>query len=341
MMLLGDYKNNLYGYPMYLKMMTDKDTTQKISKGLQDISPNKSSSAPVVPPYDNKDGEKGGRPSLLKAGIYLVATPIGNLRDITFRALDVLSSVDLIVCEDTRITGKLMKAYGFKKPMQVYNDHSHDNQRDSLIEKVKGGESIAVLSDAGMPLVSDPGYKLVRQAVDEGVYVTSLPGANAALMGLQLSGLPTDQFSFLGFLPPKTSAREKVLQKWVDTPGTLLVYETGPRLIESLQDMQRVLGNRDVSIMRELTKIYEETRRGSLSDMVAHYKDSGAPKGEIVVAIGTAKAAIPSGESIEKQLRAALSYMSVRDAAEMVSKATGKPKKTIYTLALKLGSSAD
>ncbi len=276
----------------------------------------------------------------MKPGFYLVATPIGNLRDITFRALDVLSSVDLIICEDTRVTGKLMSAYGFKKKMHVYNDHSTDEQREYLTDKVSNGEAIAVLSDAGTPLVSDPGYKLVRMAIEKELYVTSVPGPNAALSALQLSGLATDQFSFLGFLPSKTVARQKILQKWTEIESTLIFYETGPRLVESLQDMAEVLGDRDAAVMRELTKMYEETRRGSLSELIEHYSNKGAPKGEIVVTLGAPKEIEISSDSIEQQLTKALSTMSVRDAAEMVSKATGKPKKAIYTLALKLGTTA-
>lgn len=275
----------------------------------------------------------------MKPGFYLVATPIGNLRDITFRALDVLSSVDLIICEDTRVTGKLLNAYGFKKKMQVYNDHATDSQREHLIDAVSNGQSIAVLSDAGTPLVSDPGYKLVRNAVKQGLYVTSIPGANAALPALQLSGLPTDQFSFLGFLPPKTAARQALLKKWEAVPGSLIIYESGPRLLSSLQDMRIVLGNRDVAVMRELTKMYEEVKRGALSDLILHYSNKPDPKGEIVVVLGHAVTEVLSTESIEKQLVKALDKMSVRDAAEMVAQATGKPKKTIYTLALKLASS--
>ena len=175
----------------------------------------------------------------LKPGLYLVATPIGNLRDITFRALDTLSSVDLIVCEDTRVTGKLLKAYGFKKPMWVYNDHSADSQRENIIKAVQDGQAVAILSDAGTPLVSDPGYKLVRRAIESDLFVTSIPGPSAALSGMQLSGLPTNQFSFLGFLPPKSAGRVKALQEWSEAPGSLIVYETGPRLEESLRDIRR------------------------------------------------------------------------------------------------------
>ena len=274
----------------------------------------------------------------MKPGFYLVASPIGNLRDITFRALDVLSSVDLIICEDTRVTGKLMNAYGFKKKMQVYNDHSTDTQRDHLIQLVHEGQSVAVLSDAGTPLVSDPGYKLVRGAIEADLYVTSIPGPNAALPALQLSGLPTDQFSFLGFLPPKTTARQKTLKKWEAAPGSLIIYETGPRLLDSLQDMRVALGDRQAAVMRELTKMYEEVKRGTLSDLIVHYTKIGAPKGEIVVTLGQAVVEVVSAETIEKQLISALDKMSVRDAAEMVAQTTGKPKKTIYTLALKLAS---
>jgi 16S rRNA (cytidine1402-2'-O)-methyltransferase len=274
----------------------------------------------------------------LKPGFYLVATPIGNLRDMTFRALDVLSAADVIVCEDTRVTGKLLNAYGFKKKMQVYNDHSTDKQRENLIDCVAQGQSVAVLSDAGTPLVSDPGYKLVRGAVEQGQYVTSIPGANAALPALQLSGLPSDQFSFLGFLPPKTTARKNALQKWDSASGSLIVYETGPRLLDSLQDMRSVLGNREAAVTRELTKMYEEVQRGKLSDLIVHYTKAGAPKGEIVVVLGQAVAEIVTTESIEQQIKSALKTMSVRDTAEVVAKATGKPKKAIYTLALKLAS---
>lgn len=310
------------------------DPTQKISRMPQDISSQDKSNT-------GKQLQQAAPKAVpMKPGLYLVATPIGNLRDITFRALDVLSSVDLIVCEDTRVTGKLLSAYGFKKKMQVYNDHSTDKQRETLIQAARDGQSIAVLSDAGTPLVSDPGYKLVRGAIEEDIYVTSIPGPNAALPALQLSGLPTDQFSFLGFLPPKSAARQTLLRKWEAAPGSLIFYETGPRLIESLQDMRQILGDREGAVMRELTKMYEETRRGTLSDLILHYTEKGTPKGEIVVALGHGVAQIVSSESIEKQLKSALEKMSVRDAAEMVAKATGKPKKAIYTLALKLASSS-
>lgn len=293
---------------------------------LENATPNEAEQ-PVIKPQGD-----------LKPGLYLVATPIGNLRDITFRALDTLSSVDLIICEDTRITGKLLRAYGFKKPMQVYNDHSSDHQRESIIKAVQSGQAIAVLSDAGTPLVSDPGYKLVRLAIENDQFVTSIPGPSAALSGIQLSGLPTNQFSFMGFMPPKSGARISALGAWADTPGSLIIYETGPRLEDSLKDMAQVFGNREAAVTRELTKLYEEVKRGTLEELSAYYKENGAPKGEIVVVVAPKGEIEISGESLEQQIQKALETMSVRDAAEMVAKATGKPKRAIYTLALKLAS---
>ncbi len=309
---------------------------QNSTKKMTDTPQNISNKTPASSQSENNGLEP--KKIAIKPGFYLVSTPIGNLRDITFRALDVLSSVDLIICEDTRVTGKLMRAYGFKKKMQVYNDHATEGQRDKLIEAVQNNLSVAVMSDAGTPMVSDPGYKLIRLAIENDLYVTTIPGPNAVLPALQLSGMPTDKFSFLGFLPNKTMARQKALNEWDNTPGTLVMYETGPRLVDSLKDIKKVLGNRQVAVARELTKIYEETRRGTLKEMILHYENEGAPKGEIVLIVGQPVEEIISTDSIENQLKQALTTMSVRDAAELVAKATGKPKKTIYTLALKLGS---
>jgi 16S rRNA (cytidine1402-2'-O)-methyltransferase len=273
----------------------------------------------------------------LKPGLYLVPTPIGNLRDMTFRALDVLAAADLVVCEDTRVTGKLMKAFGFKKPMRVYNDHATEKDRAHIIKVIEEGESVALVSDAGTPLVSDPGYKLVREIISRGLDVTALPGANAVLPSLQLSGLPCDAFSFLGFLPARSGPRKALLEQWQDRPGTLICYETGPRVGESLKDIKKVLGDRPAALARELTKLYEETRRGRISTILESIEKDGPPKGEIVLVIGENKnESGPSAETIEGQLKEALKQLSVRDAAEMVATATGKPKKAIYMLALKL-----
>ncbi len=273
----------------------------------------------------------------LKPGLYLVPTPIGNMRDITFRALDVLAAADLIVCEDTRVTGKLLKAFGLKKPMRVYNDHATEKDRQHIIKVIEEGESVAMVSDAGTPLISDPGYKLVREIVGMGLSVTALPGANAVLPALQLSGLPCDAFSFVGFLPARSGPRKAMLEKWQDRPGTLICYETGPRIEESLKDIQKVLGDRPAAMARELTKLYEETRRGKISTILESIQEGGQPKGEIVLIIGENKVeSAAAAETIEGQLKEALKQLSVRDAAEMVATATGKPKKAIYMLALKL-----
>ena len=273
----------------------------------------------------------------LKPGLYLVPTPIGNMRDITFRALDVLAAADLVVCEDTRVTGKLLKAFGLKKSMRSYNDHATEKDRQHIIKVIEEGESVAMVSDAGTPLISDPGYKLVREIVGLGLTVTALPGANAVLPALQLSGLPCDAFSFVGFLPARSGPRKAMLEKWQDRPGTLICYETGPRIEESLKDIQKVLGDRPAAMARELTKLYEETRRGKISTILQSIQEGGQPKGEIVLIIGENKVeSAAAAETIEGQLKEALKQLSVRDAAEMVATATGKPKKAIYMLALKL-----
>lgn len=273
----------------------------------------------------------------LPAGLYLVATPIGNLRDMTLRAIDVLGAVDLVLCEDTRMTGKLLQAHGIKAAkLDVYNDHSADRMRGKVLEMLAHGKRIALVSDAGTPLISDPGFKLVRDAQDLGLNVTSLPGANAILTGMQLSGLPTDKFCFLGFLPPKEKARCDVLREWADVPGTLVVYETAPRLIDSLRDMAKVLGNRPAAVTRELTKMFEEVQRDTLENLCLHYTAQGAPKGEIVIVIGPPGEKEYSDADLERLLRRALEDMSVKDAAGAVAEMTGLPKKTLYTLALTL-----
>lgn len=273
----------------------------------------------------------------LPAGLYLVATPIGNLRDMTLRAIDVLGAVDLVLCEDTRMTGKLLQAHGIRAAkLDVYNDHSADRVRGKVLEMLAHGKRIALVSDAGTPLISDPGFKLVRDAQDLGLNVTSLPGANAILTGMQLSGLPTDKFCFLGFLPPKEKARCDVLREWADVPGTLVVYETAPRLIDSLRDMAKVLGNRPAAVTRELTKMFEEVQRDTLENLCLHYTAQGAPKGEIVIVIGPPGEKSYSDADLERLLRRALEDMSVKDAAAAVAEMTGLPKKTLYTLALGL-----
>ena len=275
-------------------------------------------------------------PVPLTPGLYLIATPIGNLRDITLRALEVLAEVDVVACEDTRMTGKLLEMQGVKAPkLIVYNDHNADASRKGILDMLAQGKRIALVSDAGTPLISDPGYKLVRDAQDLGFNVTSLPGANALLTALQLSGQPTDKFSFLGFLPAKEKARQDVLKEWRAVPGTLVTYETGPRLIDSLRDMAQVLGgDRPAAVTRGLTMMYEEVRRDTLINLVRHYEEVGEPKGEIVVVIGPGEKAEITEDAIKARLAELLNDLSVRDAAAQVADEMGIAKKQAYEFAI-------
>ncbi len=285
---------------------------------------------------DNRE-KKSQNPVTLRAGLYIVATPIGNLRDITLRALDILKSVDLVLCEDTRVTHKLLNAYQISAKVQLYNDHSQDSRRDSILNIIiEGGKSVALLSDAGMPLISDPGFKLVRECLEHSVYVTSLPGANAPLAALQLSAMPSDRFCFLGFMPSKSAARQKLLAQWVDVKATLIAFETSPRLISCLEDIKNILGNREVAIVREITKIYEEVKKDSLGNLIQYYSKSGAPKGEIVLVISSAEDIKTSEDDIKDMLLEALKIMRVKDAATHVAKLVGAKKSDIYDMAVKI-----
>ncbi len=271
-------------------------------------------------------------------GLYLVATPIGNLKDITLRALEILQSVDLIACEDTRITGKLMKAHGIEAPLTAYHEYNAARVRPRLIDAVKSGQAVALVSDAGTPLVSDPGYKLVQSAVAEGLPVTALPGASAALAGLTVSGLPSDRFFFAGFLPSKSAARKRALIELTAVPATLVVFESARRLAATLADMAEVLGPRPAAVARELTKLYEEVRRDPLDALAAHYRATGAPKGEVVIVIGPPEqttAEIGAAE-LDERLRAALGDASLRDAVAAVTRETGLKRQTVYARALEL-----
>lgn len=270
-------------------------------------------------------------------GLYLAATPIGNLGDITLRVLDTISGCDAVVCEDTRVSGKLLHYYGIKKPLLPYNDHNADIQRKPILDKLRRGAKIALISDAGTPLLSDPGYKLVRACIEEGIPVTSLPGANAVLTALQLSGLPLESFSFLGFLPPKREARRKKLAKLKTIPVTMVFFETAPRLAKSLADILDVFGDRDMALAREMTKLFEETRRGRVSEILNMSEREGMPKGEIVLVISGAAPQEFSDRDVETQLRRALKTMRVKEAAAFVAETAGRPKKELYDLALRMG----
>ena len=273
-------------------------------------------------------------PALLP-GLYIVATPIGNLGDLTRRAAEVLASCAVIACEDTRVTGKLLNHLGIKRPMRRYDDHASEEAREKLLAEMTE-KPVALVSDAGTPLISDPGYKLVREARERGIPVTSLPGPSALVVALTLAGLPTDRFLFAGFLPSKDKARGDALGELVAVPATLVFYETGPRLVDSLQTMARIMPGREIAVARELTKLHEECRTGTAEELAAHYT-AHPPRGEIVLLAGPPPApAAPEEADVDAALREALATMSVSQAAGSVAKALGLDRKTLYARAMEL-----
>jgi 16S rRNA (cytidine1402-2'-O)-methyltransferase len=271
----------------------------------------------------------------LAPGLYVVATPIGNLRDLTFRALDVLRDADLVLAEDTRVTAKLLSAYGLSKRVERYDDHADDRLRDKVLRRLAEGARIALVSDAGTPLVSDPGYRLVEAALAQGATVTPLPGPSAALAALAGAGLPTDRFLFVGFTPPRSSARRAVFEEVAGVRATLIFYETGPRLADSLADMLSVFGPRQAAVCRELTKLYETFVRGTL-DALACDPALASPRGEIVVVVAPGREAAASPDEADQALLDALARLSPADAAREVAKALGLPRRALYQRALAL-----
>jgi 16S rRNA (cytidine1402-2'-O)-methyltransferase len=273
----------------------------------------------------------------LRPGLYLVATPIGNLADLTLRALAVLQGVDRIICEDTRVSGKLMARYGITTPLDVYHDHNAQEIRPAIIASLQRGARLALISDAGTPLVSDPGFKLVQAAIDEHLPITAVPGPSAAITALILSGLPPDAFLFAGFLPPRQAARRRALDRWAAVDATLIFYESTQRLAESLADMVERLGNRIAAVARELTKLHEEVRRGRLAELAEYYRARGSARGEAVVLVGAPEPARPDAAEVDEMLRAALTQCSVRDAAAQVASETGLARGELYRRALSIG----
>lgn len=278
-------------------------------------------------------------PDRWRPGLYVVATPIGNLRDITLRALTALRRADAVVCEDTRVTARLLAAHGLSAKLIAYHDHNAPRVRPHLLQRLNQGETLALVSDAGTPLIADPGFRLVREALAGGIYVTVLPGPSSVLAALVISGLPTDRFMFAGFLPPRSGARRNVLVELRAVPATLVFLESANRLAGALADMRDVLGDRDAAAAREITKLFEDVRRGKLSALVEAYA-AAPPKGEIVVVVGPPEPEATSAGDLDAQLGAALATMTVRDAAEAVSAATGLPKRKVYKRALELAAKA-
>jgi 16S rRNA (cytidine1402-2'-O)-methyltransferase len=279
---------------------------------------------------------KSGGQGDLAPGLYITATPIGNARDITLRALDVLTGCDVIAAEDTRVSAKLLAIHGISRPLTAYNDHNGARERPKLIARLKHGARIALISDAGTPLVSDPGYKLVREALAEGVPVHAIPGASATLTALSLAGLPTDRFFFVGFLPSKTGERGTALAELKSIRASLIFFESAQRLAESLAQMADVLGDRAVAVTRELTKLHEEVRRGTLGILAAQYAQEPPPKGEVTIIVGPPPEQQADLARIDALLDKALPFMPVRAASELIAEALQLPRKEIYRRALEI-----
>lgn len=274
----------------------------------------------------------------LAPGLHLVATPIGNLGDISLRALDCLARADLVACEDTRHSGRLLAHFGLKARLLPYHEHNATNARPKLMAALRDGAAVALISDAGMPLISDPGYKLVREALAEDITVTAIPGASASLAGLSVAGLPSDSFFFAGFLPPKSAARKTRLKEVAEVPGTLIFYETGARLAAALPDMADVLGDREAAVAKELTKLHEQVARGRLTALCERFAGDEPPKGEFVVMVAPPgrEQSEASDEEIAAALEDAFATESLRDAVQAVSDAFGVKRKRVYRLGLAL-----
>jgi 16S rRNA (cytidine1402-2'-O)-methyltransferase len=272
----------------------------------------------------------------LPGGLYLVATPIGNLRDMTLRGLEILAAADLVACEDTRVTRKLFDHYGLTAPLIAYHDHNAEAARPKILARLAAGSAVALVSDAGTPLISDPGYRLVRAATAAGHSVIAAPGASAVLTALTVAGLPTDRFFFEGFLPAKAGARQTRIAELIRIPATLVLYESGPRIAATLADLAAGLGAREAAIGRELTKLHEEVRRGTLETLASDYAAGAEIRGEFVIVIAPPAAEAPDAEEIDALLRAALARASVKDAVAEVAAATGEPRRAVYSRALEL-----
>ncbi len=273
----------------------------------------------------------------LAPGLYLIATPIGNLADISLRALATLAKSDVIYCEDTRHSRTLVAHYGIGRTLRPYHEHNAEEQRPRILADLARGARIALISDAGTPLVSDPGYKLVRDAIAESHTVIAIPGASAVLTALSVAGLPTDTFLFAGFLPPRSGARRSRISELATVPASLIFFEAPTRVAETLADLAETLGDRPAAIARELTKLHEAVRRGPLTALAELFAQS-EPKGEIVIVVGPPSATTATDEVIAAALQAALAHMSLRDAAKAVADRLSVPKARVYELGLKLKS---
>ena len=276
------------------------------------------------------------RKNKFENGLYITATPIGNLGDISIRALDLLNEADLIACEDKRVSGKLLSYYDIKTPMISYHDHNAPEVMPRLINELQSGKIVALISDAGTPLISDPGYRLVNECQKEGLMVTSLPGASALLCALTNAGMPTNNFLFQGFLPPKMQARQKEIHKFSTVDASLIYYESPKRLLNCLKDILAVLGDRQVAVCRELTKLYEEVRKDNLDNLIEYYEGIPTPKGEVVIVVAPPSKGEGQVDDLDAALIDALKTLSVKEAVAAVTFMTGKKRKEVYKRALDL-----
>jgi 16S rRNA (cytidine1402-2'-O)-methyltransferase len=282
-------------------------------------------------------GQARRKPPPLAPGLHIVATPIGNLRDITLRALDVLGAADLIVCEDTRVFAKLASHYGIAASTIAYSDATQDLAEPRILRALAAGKRVALVSDAGMPLISDPGYRLVRAALAGDHVVTAAPGPSAVPMALALSGLPTDRFFFGGFLPAKQVERRRAISAAASVPSTLVFFEAPHRLAASLGDLADLLGPRPAAIARELTKLFEEVRRAPLTELAQHYASHPEVKGEIAIVVGPPDEAVaPPAAKLDEALLTAMAGASLKDAAAEVAARYGLKRRDVYARALEL-----
>ena len=298
--------------------------------------------APMSPPSTFTAFGHSVEAEPIKPGLHVVATPIGNLGDISLRALATLAAADLVVAEDTRVTKVLLSRYGIATSLIAYHEHNAAEMRPRLLARLAEGAALALVSDAGTPLVSDPGFRLVAAALAHGHAVTALPGASAVLAGLVVAGLPTSGFYFEGFLPVKSAARRQRIAALATVPGTLVFFESPRRVAELMEDLAAVLGPREAAVARELTKLYEAVRRGPLPELAAAYAAEPAPRGEIVVLVAPPSDDAPAldGDALDDRIRAALRTLSVKDAAAVVAGATGQPRRKVYARAVELAAAS-
>ena len=292
---------------------------------------------PALTPRSFVVGEATLPAATLDPGLYVVATPIGNLMDVTLRALAILAGADGVLAEDTRVSRALLARYGIGTPLSPYHEHNAAEARPRALKRIADGQALALISDAGTPLISDPGYKLVAEAIGRGFAVSVAPGPSAALAALCVAGLPTDRFTFEGFLPARRSARRERINALAAVPGTLVFYEAPGRLAETLADLALELGPRAAAVARELTKLHEEVRRGALDALAAEYAAGDAPRGEIVIVVGPAQArpVVPEA-ALDREIADELANLSVRDAAAAVAARHGLPRRQVYARALAL-----